>query len=299
MSAFSRKLTQTIAFFLLLLFFSISSAFARPKSYFPLPLPAPPEIFGLKKKLEVRLAASQVSYSNWAAGGDAALSYAAYINSSLVNNTKLYNVTLRGKFAFGQTKIGGTRVRNSLDRIEVESSTTIKKKKYLNPFASVQLLTQFTRGYDYSKNPPVARSGFWDPAYITQSAGSGIRFNENVYIRMGLALKETFTKLYPAYSDNPRTKDKVEHFKLEKGLNSQTQFKFIPNKSLRFLSKIQLFYNLRRFKDIDVRWESQVTSKLAKYFSVNLNVYMIYDNDVTSKAQIKQTLSMGFTYNFF
>ncbi len=299
MRFFLKKIAQTFALAFLVIFLSALTVSVLARSHFPLPLPAPPEIFGLKKKLELRLTASQISYSNWAAGGDAALSYAAYINTSLVNNTKLYNVTLQGKFAFGQTKIGGEHVRNSLDRIEVESSTTIKKKKYLNPFASMQLLTQFTRGYDYSKNPPVARSGFWDPAYITQSAGSGIRFNENVYIRMGLALKETFTKLYPAYSDDPRTKDKVEHFKLEKGINSQTQFKFIPNKNLRFLSKIQLFYNMKRIKDIDVRWESQVTSKLAKYFSVNINVYMIYDNDVTSKAQIKQTLSMGFTYNFF
>ncbi len=299
MSVFLRKITQTFAYSALVLFLLFSPSITRAKNYFPLLPPPPPEIFGLKKKLELRLAASQVSYSNWAAGGEAALSYAAYINSSVVNNTKLYNITLQGHFAFGQTKIGGEQVRNSLDRIEMEGSTTIKKKKYLNPFASVQLLTQFTRGYDYSKKPPQARSGFWDPAYITQSAGSGIRFKENVYIRMGLALKETFTKLYPAYSDNPKTKDVVEHFKLEKGINSQTQLKFIPNKKLSFLSKIQLFYNMRRFKDIDVRWESRISSKLAKYFSVNLNIYMIYDNDVTSKAQIKQTLSLGFTYNFF
>ena len=149
MRFFLKKIAQTFAFAFLVIFLSALTVPVLARSHFPLPLPAPPEIFGLKKKLELRLTASQVSYSNWAAGGDAALSYAAYINTSLVNNTKLYNVTLQGKFAFGQTKIGGEHVRNSLDRIEVESSTTIKKKKYLNPFASMQLLTQFTRGYDY------------------------------------------------------------------------------------------------------------------------------------------------------
>ena len=293
------KIYLLTPFLLLLILFLPNGAQASIIFPLPLPVPVPPEIFGLKKKFEIRLAASQVSYTNWAAGGENALSYSSFINSGIIKNTKLYNMQVQGKFAFGQTKIGHEHVRNSLDRIEIEASGTLKKQRFLNPFVSLQVLTQFTTGYDYSKKPPVPKSGFWDPAFLTQSMGSGVKFTDYLSTRMGLALKETFTKLYPRYSDNPKTKNVVEHLKVEKGINSQTNLKLQFNKNVNMLSKLQLFYNMRRLKDVDWRFESQISSKLARYFSVNFNLYLMYDRDITTHTQIKQTLSMGFTYNFF
>lgn len=300
MRILSRTKTQLlVCIFLILFLFLPNSAHAFIMFPMPLPAPSPPEIFGLKKKFEIRLAASQVSYTNWAAGGENSLSYSSFINNGIIKNTKLYNMQIQGKFAFGQTKIGHEHVRNSLDKIEIEASGTLKKQKFLNPFVSFQLLTQFTTGYDYSKSPPVAKSGFWDPAFLTQSMGSGVKFTDYLSTRMGLALKETFTRLYPRYSDNPKTKNVVEHLRVEKGINSQTNLKLQFNKNVNMVSKLQLFYNMRRLKDVDWRFESQINSKLARYFSVNFNLYLMYDRDITTQTQIKQALSMGFTYNFF
>lgn len=253
----------------------------------------------LVKELTSRIDVSQISFTNWAKGGDNSITYNTALIAGLKKDTPKYSWFVHGDFSFGQTKQGDKGVRKNLDRIDLDASVTIKKKKLMNPFILLTLDTQFARGYDYKKEPAVAKSDFRDPVYLIQSLGTGVEFSSVVKTKLGFAMKETFTNKFRQYSDNPRTKDKKEWYKIEHGLNSRTDLSYKINHRMSVESKLELFSNLNTFKEIDVRWDSKFQAKFAKYISFNLSIYTLYDHDISKMTQIKQFLGIGFIYNFF
>ena len=136
-------------------------------------------------------------------------------------------------------------------------------------------------------------------ALIVNVGFFSVKFNEIVQTKLGFALKETFTRNFRSYSDDPKTKWIKEWFKIEKGINSRTDLSYNINKSMKISSKLEIFSNLSTFKEIDARWDSQFRAKLTKFFSINLSVYALYDYDDSQNVQIKQFLGIGFVYNFF
>jgi len=253
----------------------------------------------LKKELTTRINISQISFTNWAKGGDNTITYNSGLTAGLTKDHPKYSWFLLGDVSFGQIKQGDKGIRNTIDRIDLDVSATFKKNKFLNPFLLFTLDTQFAKGFDYKKDPPLAKSDFWDPAYLIQSMGTGVQFNKSIQTKIGFALKETFTNKYRNYSDDLKTKERKEWFKIEPGINSRTDFNYAFNGRVKVISKLEIFSNLTMFKRTDVRWDSKLQGKIARYFSVNLNVYLLYDYDDLKKAQIKQFLGVGFVYHFF
>ena len=251
------------------------------------------------KELLGRLNVSQVSFTNWAKGGENAWSYTSNLSGKIQRETKRFLWFVRGDFAFGQSMIGGEKVRNTKDRLEMEFNATWKESRYLNPYISAMLLTQFARGYDYRKDPPVPKSDFWDPAYLTQSAGFGYRLNEIFSTQVGMAVKTTFTRNFRKYSDNPRTPHIQETRKIEPGVKSESNLLLKINSNLRLECKLVLFSDLKAVRAVDVRWENKLDAKVAKFVAVNLELDALYDRDMTKLWQWKQFLGIGLSYSFF
>jgi hypothetical protein len=253
----------------------------------------------LKKDLKIRFTLSQLTFSNWAKGGENTFAYTSNLIGGLGRDFDGFTWKLHGDFAFGQSMLGKEEIRNTLDRIQLDANITWKNKKYLNPYCSFSLRTQFARGYDYKKKPPVAKSDFWDPAYILQSAGLGYQFDDAVTTKFGFAIKHTFTRNFRKYSDDPRTKDVLETYRMELGVRSRVDLKTAINSHLKVASFVEFFSDLSNFRGVDMRWENRVTAKLAKYISVNLELFLLYDRDVTEKMQIRQFTGIGVNYSFF
>lgn len=116
---------------------------------------------------------------------------------------------------------------------------------------------------------------------------------------MGIALQEVFTSKFNSYSDDSDTKDKVEKFKLETGIESVTEGNVTVAENMNFNSKLRLFSRFKTLDVWDVRWDNTLTAKINKYFNVNLNILVIYQKDQSLKTQMKQTLQLGITYTLF
>jgi len=254
--------------------------------------------FGFNKKFIGGLNITQTSFSNWAAGGENSLAYTATVDTRLENNQKSFNWSIGGKFAFGQVQQGKAEMRNAVDRIEIRAKYVRKLGFLVNPYIESGFDTQFTTGYDYSKKPKQPKSDFMDPAYITLNAGAAKSLLPNLKTRFGFGFKETITRRFNVYADNPKTPE-VEKRRFETGLSNTTELEAKINKNLLFSSKLELFSNLKGLEAIDVRWDSTVSAKVAKYVAVNLNVLVYYDADVTKKTQIKEGLAIGLTYRLF
>ena len=251
-----------------------------------------------KKKFVGSLNVTQIQYEDWASGGDNALSYVIILDSRVERNNSRYNWDISGKFAFGQTKQQGNETRNSVDRIETDLAMTYKLSNGINPFISLGIDTQFTTGYDYRKKPKIAKSDFADPVYLNQSFGASYKRGSEFSSRLGFAFKETYTQDHRIYSDNPETKDIKEWNKIETGIQSQTSVNVKISQNLSFDSKLRCFSTFEHIDVVDVKWDHSWRAKVAKYVSVNLNILIVYDKDVTLRTQIKESLAIGLTYTF-
>ena len=145
----------------------------------------------------------------------------------------------------------------------------------------------------------MAKSDFWDPAYVVESMGTGLVMNDNLKNKFGFAVKETFTRKYRTYSDDTKSTDYQEWIKIEPGLNCRSVLSLKVNSMMKFSSTLELFSNIQGFKEVDIRWDNNLSAKVVKYVSVNLSAYILYDKNMTPKTQIKQFLGIGFMYDIF
>ena len=251
--------------------------------------------YGWKNEGIANLSFTQNKFDNWSQGGEDSWSWQLDINTKIADDQKNYNWTNTLKISYGKTKVGDIGARKAADELKLESVYTYKMSLYVNPYLAVTGLTQFTDGYDYSKDPKVKISGFMDPGYFTQSAGIGVEPNTHIKTRLGAALKETITSSDTAaiiYADGEETR-------VEYGIESVTDINYKFNEILLFTSKLELFSNLNRIDEIDVTWDNLFSAKLTKYITAGLNIKLFYDKDISDRRQLKQTLAAGLSYTIF
>lgn len=256
-----------------------------------------PEPMGWKKNLIGALTLTQNSYSNWAQGGENAVAWKGVFETLWENNQPKTNWKNTGKLAYGQVKQGDQEVRKSDDELRAESVLTYKVGKYVNPYISFNGLTQVANGYDYS-NPAVPLvSEAFDPIFLRQALGLGYKPQENFVTRLGVAVKETivgtqeFRPLYGNALD--------ENVRVETGIESVTDFSQKLEENVMFITKLELFTAFEHIEEVDVNWDNTLAAKLGKYFTVNMNVRLLYDENISKKRQLKQVLGFGVAYTFF
>ncbi len=213
------------------------------------------------------------------------------VNTKFANDQEKYNWTTSAKLSYGKTKVGDASAKKASDEIKLESVFTYKMNLYINPYVAVTGLTQFTDGYAYSDAGKVKISSFMDPGYFTQSVGVGYKLNEIIKTRLGATLKETVTD---KFSDSFADGDKM---RVEFGAKSVTDLKVQIIKNILYTSKLEMFSNLKGLNEVDVTWDNLFSSKISDLITVSFNFRMMYDNDVSYKRQLKQTLAVGLSYS--
>ena len=260
----------------------------------------PKEVFGWTKTLVGSLNLTQNSFSsNWTKGGENSVAWKGVVETKWENNQTKTNWRNTAKLAFGQIKQGSDDFRKSDDEIKVESVLTYKVGKFLNPYGSFSGNTQIATGYNYTDSAGVtiktAVSSFFDPAYLRQSLGLGYKPAESLTTRLGFSVKETFADEHRVRYGN----DPDESVRVETGIESTTDLALKIDENVLLTSKLEMFTGFEALNTVDVNWDNALAAKVGKYFAVNLNVVLFYDEDVLSELQVKQVLAFGLTYTFF
>ncbi len=241
------------------------------------------------------LTATQISFTDWAQGGQNAFSWTASLDGK--HNWEQKPIEWRNsyKLAYGQAEIGGQGTRKTDDKIELESIVEYEMGNHIDPYFAVTFKSQFAKGYVYKATGDSLVSDIFDPAYITQSAGIGYKFIPEVRTRFGAALREVITSKYTHYADDPKTAT-VEKTRVEGGLESVTDVEWKIEENVLFTSKLELFSAFNALDKIILRSDNTLAAKFNKFLSVNLNVQFINDHVVSPRTQIKQTIAFGFSY---
>lgn len=261
------------------------------------------------------LSSSQVSLTNWSAGGQPSLSINArfflqanYERDRLAweNDLDLYYGIINQEYA----DKGDRQTRKSEDKMELNSKLGYQSANRERLYYTLLLSgkTQFDKGYDYP-NDSVAISHFLAPAYINLSFGMDYKpFKAlSVYVSP-VAGKLTLVNndemaARGAFGVQPRHRERVE-------LGGLTRLVYRNNLSDVFAldTKVDLYSNyLHKPENIDVNWEFLLTMQITQYLSASLNLHFIYDDDIMivdkdnrsgPRPQFKQVLAVGFGYQF-
>ena len=240
---------------------------------------------------------SQAAFSNWAQGGENSFAYtlSGLVNGTLYGERSRWSNTL--SLRYGQAQIGDDEAKKTDDEIYFESILVYRVWDPFHPYAAATLRTQFAPGYNYPGNSPRVRvSKFFDPAYLTQSVGVIYEPSTIFTSRLGVAMREVLTSEFPQYADDSKTLNEIETTRFDVGLEwvSTLNYEFLPN--MVYISRLELFAPFKTFDRVIVRWDNVVSGKINNWFSVNLGVQVLNDANVTPRTQLKQTLTLGVSY---
>jgi hypothetical protein len=241
---------------------------------------------------------NEASYTNWTAGGENALAYAAILAGKSEDNPLSATWTNSYKLLFGQARLGDHGLRKTDDEISLESLFKYKLDSIVNPYFAATFKSQFAPGYTYDARDSATQvSKFFDPGYFTETVGAIYAPSTIIKTRLGVGLREILTTQFTKYADDPST-PKIESTLVQGGMESVTELALAIDENILLASKLEIFAPFEHFTQMVVRSESGIAAKITKLIVVNLNALILNDPIVTPRTQVKQSLSIGVTYTF-
>ena len=287
--------------------------------------------------LVTSLTFGQTFLSQWAAGGyntvtlsggiDASANYA---KDKLIGQNRLQ---LDYGFLYSADK---PILQKNKDRIYLESKWGYETPvKHLAYSANFDFRTQFDNNYDYKTpasdgttepsvqdwlNARKLKSGFFAPAYL--NVGLGVLWTPKPWFSLNFAplsgggvfvdipdLRKTYGMQLREEGLDDAIGTNYKPFRLEFGAQLKIDMSWVINDVFTYGTQITAFYNyLTPAVEPRLTWDNKISWKLAKFFTLNLSTFMIYDPLVlvrdTDKdgvvdgkgLQFKEFFELGFTY---
>lgn len=206
------------------------------------------------------------------------------------------------KEEYGKTKIAGTDEQTSADLVDFTSVYTRKLSFYVNPYASLDVLTQ---------------NWLWgDPVAYTEAFGNGVWLintpEQQLKTRAGLAfrqLRDTVklklvngTPVQYSSADDPNTAA-IEETKNSTGGEWITNYELLMNKDVKLTSEAKLFTSFAG--GANLRWDNSLYVKMSSIVTMQLNYLWVYNYDNTphpvwpQDVEKRLTLALGLSYNLF
>lgn len=254
---------------------------------------------------ENSLMMNQAAYSNWNAGGANNIGLNAKVNYSFIYKNRRHYIDNNLQLRYGMVATKGQASKKTDDYIQFYSNYGYDLKNNFYLSAGLRLTTQFSYGYNYKNTPdPEASdrvSSFMAPGYL--DVGLGISYNpsENLQIIFRPATGRFTFVLDPDLQ-------KAGNYGLEHdGQNLRTEFGALLNISyqlditegLSYTSRLNLFSNYSNHPErVDLTYDGSLNIRFNKYIKTNVSVNLIYDHDQLQRLQLRETLGVGFSYNF-
>lgn len=269
---------------------------------------------------------TQVSLTNWNAGGENSISINGILN--LFANYKKGNSAWDNQLdlGYGILQQGGDEIRKTDDKIEFTSKYGQRAAKNWYYAALVNFKSQMTAGYNYPDDSTII-SNFLAPGYVLGAIGMDYKPNDNLTVFISpLTMKATIVNdenlaNAGAFGVNPAEYDNLGNIvkkgstlRSEYGGYVRAQLKKELMENVSFQTRIDLFSNYSEEPThIDVNWEVLIAMKVNKYISANITTNLIYDHDVDiavdengddipdafgPRVQFKEVLGVGLSVKF-
>ncbi len=269
---------------------------------------------------------SQVSLTNWSAGGDNSISLNGITN--VFANYKMGNSTWDNTLdlAYGLMKQGKEGVRKTNDRIDLMSKYGQRAYKNWYYAALVSMRSQMAPGFNYPDDSTVI-SNFMAPGYVLGALGMDYKPNDNFNVFISpVTMRMTIvndTRLADAgafgvdkaeFDDMGKLLSHGKKTRAEYGGYLRSLWKVDIMENIKLVSKLDLFSNYGDHPErIDVNWEVLIALKVNEYISATVSTHLVYDHDIDiavdnngdgiidavgPRTQFKEVLGIGLTYKF-
>ncbi len=254
---------------------------------------------------------SQVSLTNWAAGGENSYAFNGLVNLSLNYSKDKNDWANTLDIGYGIQKQGDQEYRKTDDHIDFTSKYGRKVSKSLFISALLNFKTQMNEGKKFETDPDTSYviSEFLAPGYLTGAIGMEYKPSEVFYA----VLSPVAGKLTMVMDDTLSARgsfgvDPGSKMRIELGGSATIGVKKEVMKNVIFTSTLALFSNyMENPQNVDVDWKVLINMKINDYLSANLNTHLIYDDDIAyideegehgPRVQFKEVLGVGLTYKF-
>jgi hypothetical protein len=260
---------------------------------------------------------NQVSFTNWAAGGENSFASTSLI--ALGANYAKDNITWENKLdlSYGIIKMQDTPMRKNEDKIDFLSKFGRKVTEKLSASALLNFRSQFDAGYKYP-NDSVVVSRFLAPGYLLASLGFDYKPVEYLSIFVSPATgKFTFVLDDDLAAIGAYGVDPGKNVNPEFGALASIAFAKEVFENVRLASKVDLFNNYTdadksNRKNTDVNWETTLNLKVNRFITASMGFNLIYDHDIPivvgetpagdpitgPRTQFKQLFGIGLSYSF-
>jgi len=250
------------------------------------------------------LSGAQVGFDNWVEGGTNSLAGNVGLTGVWDRTTSSWSQHYEVNLSYGLIKQDTLEIRKAKDEIyllaawsrENDTSTGV-----IHPTAGVSFRSQFARGYNYDKNPfeesrdlPVLVSQFMSPGIFQESIGMSWTPNDWFSQHLGLASKQTII-----LEEDLRTlygNELDEQVRVEVGLDAITRMKIDVAENIKYETSLGLFAAFDQLEKPDTRWDNTITMRVNGWMRMTFDWTILFDADVSDKAQFRETFGVGITY---
>lgn len=236
-----------------------------------------------KKGLFVSANINQVSFSNWAAGGENSIAINGFLNS--FSNYKKGNVIWDNNLdlSYGLNQIGDDVLKKNEDRIEYTSKLgyAVKNSKKWYYTGLVNIKTQFANGYDYTNEDAIVISRFAAPAFTVLSLGIDYKPSDHFSACLSpIANKNTFVLDDFLSNQEAYGVDSGKNIRTEMGAYLNVRYKQEVLENITLTSQLDLFSNyLEDPQNVDLNFTLMLVMKVNKYITANFSTQFIYDDN--------------------
>lgn len=276
--------------------FRLDSVWTSPNSYY-------------LSKGKITTLLNQSQYSNWIAGGVNNLSLTLILDYDFTLKKGDLEWINRLDGAYGLVKNQNEDIKKNEDRIEIYSLIALKNKGRWSYSAFFNLKSQWSNGYKYSQgaNGVVDRTlttKFLSPAYSQVGVGMFYKKDDNFWFNYGL-LSARYIMVNPVFTET--LLDGENYFGVEKGESGRFEaggmisayYKKEIMKNMLMENKLNLFQNyLEDPLNIDVDYTLSLEFTINQFFSTNILLQILYDDNAIPEIQLKEVFGVSFNVNF-
>ncbi|MBY0434643.1 MAG: DUF3078 domain-containing protein [Cyclobacteriaceae bacterium] len=266
-----------------------------------------------RKAFKAGLNLNQASFStNWKAGGVNSIGFNAFLNykANYKNGKRSWDNEI--DMLYGMVNNQGQGYRKTLDRIFLDTKYGYSVSKNWDIFTAVNLLSQFAKGYKYTKDAngveqPVLISDAFAPTFITSSWGA--EYHPVEYFKVRVSPFAPRVTILGNNNGQYAAVDPLRPYGVL--LNESTRYEWLafqmlaefnkdiaPNVNLKWRYILFANYETLEWKKVDHRLDVNLTAKVNKFINVSLGGIMLYDYDQDASVQYSQAFSLGVLYTF-
>lgn len=244
-----------------------------------------------------RFGFNQISFTNWASGGESALSENSFANiyANYKKDKFIYENTV--DMAYGIIHTRENKFQKNQDKIDISSKIDYFAYKNWHYSLLFNIKTQFYKGYKYPDDSTVV-SRFFAPAYTTLSLGMDYKLNDYFSLFLSpasgkftfvldqeLANSGAFGVRGAIYDTANNMIKKARKVKPEFGINIKTIYNKKIFENINLNSKLGLHNNyfdedVSNRWNIDIDWEATLRFIINNHFSSIFYTHAIYDDDI-------------------